>query len=81
MKKFIEKDKKNSNFFVKTKNNEYLFDLRGFINKEMLNLNINNIENIDLDTFSEKEFFYSYRRSTLNKEQDYGRCIAVILMT
>ena len=81
LKKFIEKDKKNSNFFVKTKNNEYLFDLRGFINKEMLNLNINNIENIDLDTFSEKEFFYSYRRSTLNKEQDYGRCIAVILMT
>jgi len=79
--KFIEKDKKNSDFFVKTKNDEYLFDLRGFINKEMLNLNINNIENIDLDTFGEKEFFYSYRRSTLNNEQDYGRCIAVILMT
>ena len=81
LKKFIEKDKKNSDFFEKTKNDDYLFDLRGFINKEMLNLNISNIENIDLDTFSEKEFFYSYRRSTLNKEQDYGRCIAVILMT
>ena len=40
-----------------------------------------NIENIEKDTFSEKDFFYSYRRSCLNKEQDYGRCISVILMT
>ena len=31
--------------------------------------------------FLEKEFFYSYRRSCVNKEQDYGRCISVILMT
>ena len=34
-----------------------------------------------MDTFSEKEFFYSYRKSCLNNEQDYGRCISVILMT
>ncbi len=58
-----------------------LFDLRGFINKEILNLGIKNIENIEMDTFSNKEFFYSYRRSQLNKEKDYGRCISVILMT
>ena len=59
----------------------YIFDLRGYINKEISNLNIKNIENIEKDTFSEKDFFYSYRRSCLNKEQDYGRCISVILMT
>ena len=47
----------------------------------MLNLGIKNIENIDRDTYSEQEFFYSYRRSLLNKENDYGRCISVILMT
>jgi len=45
------------------------------------NLNIKNIENIEMDTFSEEEFFYSYRRSQFNKEKDYGRCISVILMT
>ena len=42
---------------------------------------LENIENIELDTFSEKETFYSYRRSCLKKEKDYGRCISVILMT
>ena len=62
-------------------NERSLFDLRGYVNKEISNLNIKNIENIDMDTFSEKEFFYSYRRSSLNKENDYGRCISVIMMT
>ena len=80
-KKFIDQDKKNEIFFEKVKNKNYTFDLRGYINKQISNLNIKNIENIEKDTFSEKDFFYSYRRSCLNKEQDYGRCISVILMT
>ena len=80
-KKFVDQNQKYSEFFRKIKNNKYIFDLRGFINRKISDLNIKNIENIEMDTFSEKEFFYSYRRSLLNKEQDYGRCISVILMT
>ena len=79
--KFISQDKNNESFFKKISSEKYVFDLRGFINKELSNLNIKNIDNIEMDTFSEREFFYSYRRSCLNKEQDYGRCISVILMT
>ena len=79
--KFINKNKENEIFFEKIDSENYIFDLRGFINKEILNLNIKNIENIEMDTFSESELFYSYRRSLLNKEKDYGRCISVILMT
>jgi len=80
-KKFIDKDKKNIIFFDKIDKENYIFDLRKYINKEINNLNIKNIENIEKDTFSNAEFFYSYRRSCLKKEQDYGRCISVILMT
>jgi len=79
--KFISQDKSNESFFDKISDEKYVFDLRGFINKELSNLNINNIDNIEMDTFSERNFFYSYRRSRLNGEQDYGRCISVILMT
>jgi len=79
--KFISQDKDNKIFFDKTSSEKYVFDLRGFINKELSNSNIKNIDNIEMDTFSKREFFYSYRRSSLNKEQDYGRCISVILMT
>ena len=81
LKKFIDKDKKNEIFFEKISNGNYYFDLRGYLNKEISKLSIKNIENIEKDTFSEAEFFYSYRRSAAAKEQDYGRCISVILMT
>ena len=80
-KKFINQDKKNKIFFNKKNELKYFFDLRGFINKKIMDLNINNIDNIEMDTFSENDLFYSYRRSQFNKEKDYGRCISVILMT
>jgi len=80
-KKFVDQDKINENFFQKINGEQYNFDLRSFINKELTNLNIKKIENIEMDTFSQRELFYSYRRSRLNREQDYGRCISVILMT
>ena len=79
--KFINKNPKYEEFFNKTINNKYNFDLRGFINKKILDLNVKNIENIEMDTFAAQETFYSYRRSLLNNEKDYGRCISVILMT
>jgi YfiH family protein len=79
--KFVEQNRENSTFFKKINNEKFSFDLRGFINKEILSLNIKNVENLEIDTFSETEYFYSYRRSCIKQEKDYGRCISVILMT
>ena len=79
--KFISQNRKYKAFFTEIDANKYLFDLRNFINSEISLSNVKNIENIEKDTFSEKELFYSYRRTQLNKETDYGRCISVILMT
>ncbi len=79
--KFLEEGLDNKFFFYKIKKDKYFFDLRGFINKKLSNLGIKNIDNIDIDTYTEKESFYSYRRSKFNGEEDYGRCISVILMT
>jgi len=79
--KFISQENNNKIFFEKIDNEEFLFDLRAFINNKILESGIKNVENLEMDTFSKKESFYSYRRSQLNKEKDYGRCISVILMT
>ena len=79
--KFISQNIKNEIFFKEINKETFFFDLRGFINNEMTNLGIKNIENIKMDTFSEKEFFYSYRRACHYNEKDYGRCISVIIMT
>ena len=42
--------------------------------QKLKNLTSTGIENIDLDTFSEKEKFFSFRRSKKMDEIDYGRC-------
>lgn len=80
-KRFVNQNPLYEVFFKKIADNKYIFDLRGFINQEMFDLNIKNIENIRMDTFTERETFYSYRRSCFNNKKDYGRCISVILMT
>ena len=80
-KKFINKSNFNKKFFIIDHKGKYFFDLRGFVNKEISDSNVKNIENIEIDTFSDQENFYSYRRSSTMGEKDYGRCISVILMT
>ena len=64
-----------------TSNSKLCKDIARQLKLKLVNSNIKNIDNIEMDTFSEKEFFYSYRRSCFNEEKDYGRCISVILMT
>ena len=75
---FIYENKKNEKFFTSNKNNKFYFDLREYVNLKITKFDIKFIENIDLDTYAEKENFFSFRRSTKLKEKDYGRCISTI---
>ena len=76
--KFIHESKKNDKFFLPTRKNKFLFDLRKYVNLKFEEIGVNHIENIDFDTFSENENFFSFRRSKQDGENDYGRCISVI---
>jgi|TARA_B110001452_G_scaffold43998_1_gene33678 polyphenol oxidase len=76
--KFCRKDKINENFFLSTKNDKFLFDLRKYINFKIIKFDVSYIENIELDTYDEKENFFSFRRSRKLGEKDYGRCISTI---
>ena len=80
-KKFVNQNSKYKKFFKKIANDKYIFDLRSFINNKISDLNIKKIENVKMDTFTAQETFYSHRRSRINNEKNYGRCISVILMT
>ena len=80
-KRFIKKDLNNKIFFKRINKDIYNFDLRYFVNQELSKIGVKNIENIKLDTFKESNLFYSYRRSLINGDKDYGRSISVILMT
>ena len=75
---FIRENIKNKKFFSLNKNNKIFFDLRKYVNFKINKFDIKNLENIDLDTYAEKEKFFSFRRSRKLKEKDYGRCISTI---
>ena len=76
--KFIRENKINEKFFFPSKNNKFFFDLRKYVNFKVIKFDVKYVENIDLDTFTEKENFFSFRRSRKLGEKDYGRCISTI---
>ena len=75
--KFINKSKKMKKYFSKKNKKKMVFDLRKFIADKLLGLNVK-IDHVSYDTFAEKNNFFSYRRSFVLKQNDYGRCISVI---
>ena len=75
---FIRENKKNENFFSPIVNNKFYFDLRKYVNFKITKFDVKYVENIDLDTYAEKDNFFSFRRSRKLKEKDYGRCISTI---
>ena len=79
IKKFIKKDKKNIIFFKKSKSKDY-FNLRKYVRFQLESLNIKKIDIINKDTFSNKNNFFSARRSISQNENDYGRNISIIMI-
>ncbi len=78
-KKFLKKDRNNKIFFS-TKNNIIYFDLANYV-KSQLKLNkITNIDMKNIDTFNEKNNFFSARRAQKSKHEDYGRNISIIMI-
>ncbi len=75
--KFVSKSKKNKKYFSNKNSKKKLFNLRKFVKDKLLDLNVN-VDHIYMDTFQEKNYFFSYRRSSIHNHKDYGRCISVI---
>ena len=76
---FIKKEKLYECFFIKKLDKvKYLFDMRGLINYQLMQNSINNISNIDIDTYANKNLFFSHRRSFQQKKLPTGRMINII---
>ena len=78
-KKFLSKSQKNKKYFSKKNNLKKIFNLRKFVTDKLLKFEII-VDQIDKDTFSEINNFFSYRRSTKLVQKDYGRCISTVCM-
>ena len=78
-KKFLKKDKKNSIFF-KIKDEIIYFDLPGFVKSQLKFNRISKIDMLNIDTFVQKNNFFSARRSLRLNHADYGRNISIIMI-
>ena len=75
--KFMSKSNKNKLYFSFKNKNKKLFNLRKFVKDKLKELNVS-VDHVNHDTYKERNNFFSYRRSIILKEKDYGRCISVI---
>lgn len=79
--RFLAEDPAFSRFFrPSSRPGHGLFDLPGFIAHRLAQAGVGNVEDLGLDTYSDPDRFFSYRRSTHRGEADYGRLVAAITL-
>lgn len=79
---FLTQDKKNDRFFVSSEKGKgkFLFDLPAYVASRLEELGINKIHDMRQDTLANEATYFSYRRSCLKGDADYGRQISVIAL-
>ena len=75
--RFISISKNNRIYFRKKNKLKKNFNLRKYVHDKLLKLKVK-VDHVNHDTFAENNNFFSYRRSQILREIDYGRCISVI---
>jgi polyphenol oxidase len=78
---FLAQDRANAAFFSPPDAaGKYRFDLPAYVAARLARLDLDAIERCTGDTASEPERFFSYRRSRLRGEADYGRLLSAIAL-
>ena len=65
-------------FFATGQPGHWQFDLEGYIAKRLRETGIGTVQRLGLDTYSDPERFFSYRRATHSGEPTYGRQFSLI---
>ena len=76
--RFLAADEDNDLFFSDGRPGHYQFDLEGYVLARLAAAGVKRIEALGLDTYSDPDRFYSYRRATHRGEASYGRQISII---
>ena len=80
LRRFAEVDPDNDRFFTPGRDGHHQFDLEGFVTARLASAGLRRVEALGLDTYSDADRFYSFRRATHRGEADYGRQISLIAL-
>lgn len=76
---FLDEDADNGRFFASEEGSgRFRFDLEGYVLKRLNTLGLAATGAMTTDTCPAEAPFFSYRRSRLQGEPDYGRCLSAI---
>lgn len=76
---FLAQDPAHAKFFRPgARDGHQMFDIEGYVTARLGQLALAVVEAAHRDTCGERETFFSYRRSVLRNEPDYGRHVSVI---
>ncbi|MCH2037590.1 MAG: peptidoglycan editing factor PgeF [Rickettsiales bacterium] len=79
--RFVEQNADNEALFIPSKNaDHFMFDLPGYVIKTLEGEEIKQVTNVDRDTYTDEENFFSYRRKTHKNEDVFGRQISAIMI-
>lgn len=79
---FISENQENGKFFSPGAiKNKYQFNLVGYVEEKLKFAGIENIRNLDINTYSEEKHYHSYRRNTQQNNSKSGRNVSTIILT
>jgi YfiH family protein len=78
--RFAEADPDNERFFSPGRESHHQFDLEAYVLARLAQAGVTRAEALGLDTYSDADRFFSYRRATHKGEGDYGRQLSLIAL-
>ena len=80
-KQFIKRSKKCEEFFkASPRKDHYLFNLPGYVTAMLHKSGVKLVHNMEMDTLSGEQKFFSCRRAFLRSEKGFGHQASVIVM-
>lgn len=78
---FLAESADNARYFAPARvAGKWMFDLRGYVADRLARAGVGEVSVLPNDTCGEADRFFSYRRSCLNREPDYGRGLSAIVL-
>ena len=78
---FLAQSPDNARFFIPApKAGHMMFNMPAYVRSRLEDLGVQDITRQNLDSYSDEEKFFSYRRKTHRNEADYGRQISCIVI-
>lgn len=78
--RLTEMDAQNHVYFVRGTAGHWQFNLPGYVEARLTRAGLRAVSDVAMDTLTDEQHFFSYRRKTLRAEVDYGRQLSAIML-